>query len=87
MSSLRPAGELPQIEREELEALAAKLNTAIREIGRDLRFQVNMETGHSVIQVLDRETGEIIRQIPPEKATAYLSDQGGVSLRLFDSRV
>lgn len=79
--------KLPQVEQPDMEVLARELNVATSSIGRDLRFQVNMQTGHSVIQVLDRETGEIIRQIPPEKAKTYVSEQGEVALRLYDDRV
>lgn len=80
---------VPVMERSspDMEALAQKLNLAIQSIGRDLRFEVDMESGRSVIQVLDRETGEIIRQIPPEKADIYMSDGGAVALRLYDARV
>lgn len=79
--------KLPEVAEPDMEVLARELNVATRSIGRDLRFQVNMQTGHSVIQVLDRETGEIIRQIPPEKAKTYVSEQGEVALRLYDDRV
>lgn len=75
---------VPRVEMPDIEVLAAELNTASRAIGRDLRFQVNMDTGRSVIQVLDRETGEIIRQIPPEKAEPYVAADGAVAVRLFD---
>ena len=78
---------LPQVERADMEVLARELNVATRSIGRDLRFQVNMDTGRSVIQVLDRETGEIIRQIPPEEARAFVAEQGELALRLYDDRV
>ena len=79
---------VPQEEaRPDMESLAKSLNVAAQSIGRDLRFQVDMQTGKSVIQVLDRDTGEIIRQIPPEKAKMYVSDSGAVALRLFDERV
>lgn len=71
----------------ELEQLTQQLNLASQSIGRDLRFQVDMESGNSVIQVLDRDTGEIIRQIPPEKANVYLSRSGAVQLRLYDGQV
>ena len=71
----------------DLEALAAELNLASQSIGRDLRFEVDMENGQSVIQVLDRETGELIRQIPPEKTKIFLSGNGAVQLRLYDNRV
>ena len=78
---------VPAIESPNMEALAQQLNIASQSIGRDLRFEVDMESGQSVIQVLDRETGEIIRQIPPEKAEVYLNDAGSVALRLYDARI
>ena len=40
----------------------------------------------SVIQVLDRETGEVIREIPPEKARVSATGDGGFDIRLLDSR-
>jgi|GEM_PF-3195276 len=79
--------ELPPPGKLDVERLAKDLNVAVQSIGRDLRFRVDMESGRSVIQVLDRETGEIIRQIPPENAKTYLSDLGEVALRLYDKQV
>ena len=73
-------------EKPDLEALAAQLNVASRSIGRDLRFKVDMNSGQSVIQVLDRDTGEIIREIPPEKAQISMTSNGGVQIRLYDER-
>jgi len=73
--------------RPDMKELARKLNVASQSIGRDLRFEVNLESGRSVIQVLDSETGEMIRQIPPEKADVYLSDTGEFELRLYDAQV
>ncbi len=84
------AGRNVPVERKssaDVEELARKLNVASRSIGRDLRFEVNMDSGRSVIQVLDRETGEVIRQIPPEKATLYRSTSGEMALRLYDKQV
>ena len=80
---------LPQAaqERPDMAQLARKLNIASKSIGRDLRFEVDMKTGRSVIQVLDRDTGEIIRQIPPEKAQSLVSSSGNVTLRLLDERI
>jgi uncharacterized FlaG/YvyC family protein len=46
-----------------------------------------MESGRSVIQVLDRETGEVIRQIPPEKAELSVAGNGAVQLRLYDEKI
>ena len=79
-----PVPERPQ---PDLEALAAELNISSQSIGRDLRFKVDMASGQSVIQVLDRETGEIIREIPPENATIRMTDTGDMELRLYDRTV
>lgn len=69
----------------DLESIAAKLNIANQSIGRDLRFKVDMASGQSVIQVLDRDTGEIIREIPPDKAQISVSGNGEMTLRLYDA--
>ena len=71
-------------EQVDLEAIAAELNIASQSIGRDLRFKVDMNSGSSVIQVLDRDTGEIIREIPPDKAKLSVSSNGNMQLRLYD---
>ena len=72
-------------EQPDMQAIAAKLNVASQSIGRDLRFKVDMNSGNSVIQVLDRETGEIIREIPPEKAQLSVAGNGDMQLRLYDA--
>ena len=84
-----PAGKaLPaETPKPDLARVAEQLNISARSIGRDLRFEVNLESGRSVIQVLDRETGEIIRQIPPEKVTPYLTENGALEVRLYDEVV
>lgn len=67
--------------------IARMLNMAPSSIGRNLRFEVDLDDGTSVIQVLDRDTGEIIRQIPPEKISTYLRAEGGLAIRLYDEVV
>ncbi|MDJ0793404.1 MAG: flagellar protein FlaG [Woeseiaceae bacterium] len=78
---------VPEQSEPDVEKLVQELNVAAQSIGRDLRFQVDLENGRSIIQVLDRETGELIRQIPPENAKTYVSEIGDVALRLYDARV
>lgn len=74
-------------EKPELERIVQELNVVSESIGRDLRFQVDLDRGHAVIQVLDRETGEIIRQIPPEKVAAHVAQNGALALRLYDESI
>lgn len=79
--------EAPEKTKPDLEKLARQLNLASQSIGRELRFRVDLQSGHSVIQVLDRETGEIIRQIPGEQAAASLHKGQISDIRLFDELV
>lgn len=71
----------------DVEKIIQKLNAVSLSIGRDLRFQVNLKTGKSTIQVLDSDTGEIIRQIPAEKVSSYIQSEGNLAIRLFDEHV
>jgi uncharacterized FlaG/YvyC family protein len=78
-----PAGD----DRAVLEAVARELERRIRVIGRALHFEVNLDGGQAVIQVLDRETGEVIRRIPREKLSPFMAANRSTDLRLFDERV
>lgn len=80
---------LPAVASEapDLEGLAEALNRASRNIGRDLRFKVDLDAGQAVLQVLDRETGELIRQIPEDKAEVSMNSNGSISVRLIDSKI
>lgn len=42
------------------------INDYVQNIKRSLNFSVDEESGRTIIKVIDSETGEEIRQIPPE---------------------
>ncbi len=42
--------------------------------GVGLEFSVDKDTGVTIIKVLDVETGEVIRQIPPEEVLAFMKE-------------
>ena len=44
----------------------AKLNDYVQSVQRDLEFSLDDSTGISVITVRDRQSSEVIRQIPSE---------------------
>ena len=77
----------PATEKADIERLAGDFDIASMSISRDLRFQVDLDKGSAVIQVIDRETGEIIRQIPQEKVALDLNVSGSVQIRLLDDLV
>ena len=40
--------------------------------GLSLEFSVDADTGTHVIKVIDRNSGDVVRQIPPEEVLAFL---------------
>lgn len=49
------------------EQAVAKLNEILRDRERDLEFSVDEATGKTILKVIHAESGEVIRQIPPEE--------------------
>ncbi|RMF18482.1 MAG: flagellar protein FlaG [Gammaproteobacteria bacterium] len=57
-----------QEEREALKEAVSNLNEYVQSVQRDLKFQLDDASGKTVITVVDRQTEEVIRQIPDEVA-------------------
>jgi flagellar protein FlaG len=51
-----------------VEKAVAKLNDYVQSTERKLEFQVDDESGHTVVKVYDKNSEELIRQIPNEEA-------------------
>ncbi|MGR8932293.1 MAG: flagellar protein FlaG [Gammaproteobacteria bacterium] len=62
-------GEPPEkgIDRAGLEELAGKINELFQVESRSLQFNVDEASGRTVIKVVDKTTGEEIKQIPAEE--------------------
>jgi len=67
-----------------LDEVVEKLNVRSRSVGTTLRFRVDLVSGISVIQVLDRDTGELIRQIPPRQISALATGNADAELQILD---
>jgi flagellar protein FlaG len=70
-----------QVRRRDAEANAQKLQALTQNLRRELKFQVAGD-GRTIIEVLDADTGDVIRTIPPEEQSRVLRalEQGDVSL-------
>ncbi len=71
--ALPPGGkEVPAqvVDTAELSEKVTEINDIIRNIQRDLAFNIDEDSGKTVIRVIDSESGELIRQIPSEKVLA-----------------
>lgn len=56
--------EKPQDFQEEIKVAVSQMNEYVEATQRDLSFRYDAERGETVVQVLDRNTQEVIRQIP-----------------------
>ena len=50
-----------------------RLNDLIQTVRRELRFSVDDASGDTVITVIDSETEEVVRQIPPEEVLTLVA--------------
>jgi flagellar protein FlaG len=63
-----PAGRAAEAakEQEPLDDVVSNLNNLVRDLQRELQFSVDEDSGSTIIKVVDRETDEVVRQIPSE---------------------
>jgi flagellar protein FlaG len=60
-------------------------NPIVNGMGLSLEFSVDANTGTQVIKVIDRNSGDVVRQIPPEEVLAFL-EQMNETKGVFVSR-
>ncbi len=85
-SSVANAGQQP-LEREQLEKVAQQLQDFMGEMNRSLQFQVDEDSGRDVIKVLDKDTGDIIKQYPSEEVLNLVSKLSETAGLLIDHTV
>ena len=56
-----------EVPEEELRQRVNQVNAQIANTNVTLKIRVDQETGKNLVTVVDRETGEVIREIPPEE--------------------
>jgi len=75
------------LEREQLEKVAQQLQDFIGEMNRSLQFQVDEDSGRDVIKVLDKTTGDVIKQYPSEEVLSLVSKLSATVGLLIDQTV
>jgi len=70
-----PSGTASKTQKPEMEAIdlnvtVEKLNELVRNQQKDVAFSVDHEANTTVIKVFKTETGELIKQFPPEEILA-----------------
>lgn len=68
--------------------VVANLNDLVSQVaGTKITFDVDMATGKSVIMVLNKDTGELIRQVPPEQLLVLMAKMEQLSGLIFNREV
>jgi flagellar protein FlaG len=73
-----------QVSQDLLNELEHDINT-IHNVG--LEFSMHEESGRTMIKVVEKDTGDLIKQIPPEEVLELIARMGDVLGILFDERV
>lgn len=55
------------VTRDSVVEAVSDISDYVQNISRELQFQIDDDVGSTIITVVDRETGDIIRQIPSEE--------------------
>ena len=72
-----PAEATAELTSEQVVDAVNNITDHIQHLSRSLQFVVDDQTGDTVVTVSDRETGEVVRQIPSEEVMAmarYLAE-------------
>lgn len=56
--------------REALDGAVSSMNDLLGTLGHSLRFNIDDETGKTIVKVMDSQTQEVIKQIPSEEMLA-----------------
>ncbi len=69
--------------KQEVEEVVENLNDFAQSVNRQLQFSVDEESGKTIVKVVDAETGETVRAIPPEEILNMQKQLKEVSEKLF----
>ncbi len=71
---------------EQVRAAIEELRAQVRNVRRELDFHVDEDSGRTIITVLNAETGEVVRQIPPEETLQLIQDMSNGKANLISNQ-
>ncbi len=83
-SETPPSDPLSKMPKEKLDKTISQLNSSLQNIQRNLEFSVDEDIGRIIINVKDRETDEVVRQIPTEEVLELAKNLHAASERLSE---
>ena len=80
--------ESQKVSKAEVESAVTKLNDFVQSVQRNLQFNLDDASGKTIITVVDKQTSEVVRQIPDDVAVKLAQDlQQSEPLSLFNAKV
>jgi flagellar protein FlaG len=70
LTKTETSSSAPKVSDDEIKRATEELQRCVNKLAPELEFSVDKDTGQSVITLTDRNTDEVIRQIPSEEALA-----------------
>ena len=55
------------MDQEDTNALAKELNETLKQVDDNFSVSVDNDTGMMVVRITDSQTGEVVRQVPPQQ--------------------
>lgn len=68
--STQSANSVTSVSTEDVKAAVKQMKDFVQVISRQLQFDVDDDSGRTVVRVLDKDTGDVIRQIPSDEVLA-----------------
>lgn len=72
---------------ERLEGIIGRLNLMLEVTWYDLRFRIHEASEEIMVQVVNRDTGEVLREIPPQKILDMVAEMKRLIGMLLDEKV
>jgi len=72
---------------DQLEKVAQQLQDFMGEMNRSLEFTVDKDSGRDVIKVLDKGSGELVKQYPSEEVLTLISKLSDATGNLIDTKI
>ncbi|MEL0640306.1 flagellar protein FlaG [Pseudoalteromonas aliena] len=71
----------------DLEKVAQQLQTFMNDMNKGLEFHVDEDSGRNVIKVVDKESGDLVKQYPSEEVLEIVSNLAKATGALVDFKV
>ena len=81
------AQEVKNATEEKIHRVSELMNDYISSMQRDIKIQVDNDTGRIIVKVISEEDGKVIREIPPKELLALAAKMEEISGAFFDQIV